>query len=173
MITRGDHTYGKIIHMGDEANCTFGRYCSIADNVTLILGAEHNVNWCSTYPFNVLNGIRGFNHPFSKGDIVIGNDVWIGYGAVILSGVTIGNGAVIGAMTVVRNNVEPYSVVIGNPDYCVKFRFTKNEIKKLEEMQWWNWEDEKVLQAAPLLMNEDVSALYDFYLKEVIADDVA
>ena len=80
----------------------------------------------------------------NKGDIVIGNDVWIGYEAVIMSGVTIGDGAIIGARAVVTKNVPPYTIVGGIPAKTIRKRFDENTISKLQEMKWWNWTEEKI-----------------------------
>jgi acetyltransferase-like isoleucine patch superfamily enzyme len=146
--TIGDHTYGKprVISWGEGASLTVGKYCSISRNVIIFLGSEHRTDWISTYPFPVLwkeaEGIPG--HPSTKGDVVIGNDVWIGYGATILSGVRIGDGAVIGAGSVVTKDVPPYAIVAGNPCHLVKYRFDEETIKRLLRIRWWDWADHKV-----------------------------
>ncbi|MCL5783751.1 MAG: CatB-related O-acetyltransferase [Patescibacteria group bacterium] len=145
----GDYTYGnpQILEWGEGARLKIGKFCSIADQVVIFLGGNHRVDWVTTYPFNVLDwpeakGISG--HPATKGNVVIGNDVWIGYGVTILSGITIGDGAIIGARTVVTHNVDPYSVVVGNPGRQVKKRFDDQIIQKLLEDPWWNWPLEKI-----------------------------
>lgn len=147
----GEHTYGipRIMHWGENASLKIGKYCSIAENVTIFLGGNHRIDWISTYPFNVLNeqfpnARTIIGHPNTKGDVSIGNDVWIGLGATILSGVTIGNGAVIAAMAVVTKNVPPYAIVAGNPAKIVKYRFSQDIIDSLEKTQWWNWPVEKI-----------------------------
>ena len=94
-------------------------------------------------------GVKG--HPASKGDVVIGNDVWIAEGAVILSGVKIGDGAVIGSQAVVSKDVPPYAVVSGNPARLVKMRFDEDTIKMLLQIQWWNWPTEKIRQHLHLI----------------------
>lgn len=140
-----DHSYGKptVYDWGEGGSLYIGKFCSIADGVSIILGGNHRVDWISTYPFPAISdwaggeGIKG--HPWSKGDIVIGNDVWIGNGATILSGVKIGNGAVVGAKAVVAKDVPAYSIVVGNPSKVVKMRFDKKTIKQLEKIEWWNW----------------------------------
>ena len=95
-----------------------------------------------TYPFNALfsEGAHITGHPSSKGDIVIGNDVWIGYQSCILSGVTIGNGAIIGAKSVVTKDVPPYAIVAGNPAKFIRYRFPQETIDKLENLAWWDWD---------------------------------
>ena len=147
----GEYTYGypTVLHWGENANLYIGKFCSIANNVTIFLGGEHRTDWISTYPFNVINkdfpnaqNISG--HPKTKGDVCIGNDVWIGNGATIMSGISIGNGAVIGAEAVVTHSVPAYAIVAGNPARIIKYRFDNNTISKLEQIQWWNWPIEKI-----------------------------
>ena len=144
----GDHTYGnpRVLSWGEGTSLTIGKYCSISRNVIIFLGSEHRTDWISTYPFPVLweeaKGIPG--HPSTKGDVIIGNDVWIGYGVTILSGVNIGDGAVIGAGSVVTKNIPPYAVVAGNPCHVIKYRFDEGTIKKLLEIRWWDWPDQRV-----------------------------
>lgn len=112
----------------------------------------------TTYPFNALFPehamIKG--HPKTKGDVIIGNEVWIADGTVIMSGVTIADGAVIGARSVVTKDVKSYEVVAGNPVRHIKFRFDKEIIKELLEIQWWNWETSKIDRFVPLLQSDDI-----------------
>ena len=151
LVTVGDYTYGcpKVLHWNDKTILCIGKYCSISDDVTIILGGNHRPDWVTTYPFSALSNdwpeaenIEG--HPATKGDIVIGNDVWIGYGATILSGVTIGDGAVVGAKAVVSKDVSPYAIVVGNPAQEVKKRFDEEMISVLLERRWWDWPEERV-----------------------------
>jgi chloramphenicol O-acetyltransferase type B len=162
----GEYTYGSpdVFDFDDDTRLVIGRYCSISDRVSIILGGNHRVDWVTTYPFSAFPGnwpdakeISG--HPASKGDIRIGNDVWIGFGAVILSGVTIGDGAVIGAGAVVSKDVSPYSIVAGNPAREVKKRFSDDIIAMLMNLQWWNWSETKISRYLPLLCSGDVEAL--------------
>lgn len=97
----------------------------------------------------------------NKGDIVIGNDVWIGYEATILSGVTIGDGAIIGAKAVVTKDVPAYSVVGGVPAKEIKRRFDADTIQKLQQIKWWDWSYEKIQRSIPYLKNGDVERLMD------------
>ena len=97
----------------------------------------------------------------SKGDVIIGNDVWIGFGALILSGVRIGDGAVIGAGAVVTTDVEPYSIVIGNPARLTKKRFDDETILKLLEIGWWDWPVDKIRQNISIINGEDISKIFD------------
>jgi acetyltransferase-like isoleucine patch superfamily enzyme len=162
-ITVGDFTYGipKIRSCGEGAKLSIGKFCSIAENVTIMLGGEHRPEWNTTYPFNVLldnfSDIKG--HPATKGDVAIGNDVWIASGAKIMSGVTIGDGAVIGANALVTKDVAPYDIVGGVPAKCIKKRFSEEIVKVMLEMRWWNWPDQKIIAAVPYLQSNDISGL--------------
>ncbi len=162
-IEYGDFTYGfpTILSWGENTKLIIGKFCSISANVTIFLGGEHRNDWVSTYPFNALlknyEYIKG--HPKSKGDVIIGNDVWIGRDAVILSGVKIGDGAVIGANSLVTKDVEPYSIVGGNPAKLIRYRFKKEIIDALLNMEWWNQELEEIAEIIPLLQSEKVSEI--------------
>lgn len=132
-IVIGKRTYGKI-NLTDfspkDTKLYIGSYCSIAPNVQFLLGGEHSLYTISTYPFKVkLFGED--KEADSKGDIIVKDDVWIGEGAIICSGVTIGQGAVIAAGAVVTKNVEPYSIVGGNPAKLIKWRFEEQIRNKL------------------------------------------
>ena len=99
-----------------------------------------------------------FRSPATKGDVVIGNDVWIGYRAIILSGVTIGDGAVIAAGAVVTKDVPAYGIVGGNPAKLIKKRFDDETIPRLLKIAWWNWDDAKIEKFLPLLLNQEITA---------------
>lgn len=133
------------------ANLYIGKYCSIAKQVKFLLGGYHPINCISTFPFFVDAGTHCNN--VKKQDIIIGNDVYIGIGAKILAGVTIGDGAVIGAYSVVTKNVEPYTVVGGNPAKFIKKRFPDNIIEELLKIKWWDYPDNVVYSIHPLLTN--------------------
>jgi virginiamycin A acetyltransferase len=126
-----------------------GKFCSIAHGVEFILnGGNHQVEAISTYPFNIFgeewaDAMEGRQYP-QKGDIVIGNDVWIGYRAVIMPGVTIGDGAIIAACAVVTKDVAPYSIVGGNPAREIRKRFSESKIAELLALKWWDWPIEKI-----------------------------
>jgi len=131
----GDWTYGapNVVHHDQETRLRIGRFCSIAKGVTILLDGDHRTDWIATYPFSaIVDCARGcVGHPRSKGDIEIGNDVWIGRDAVILSGVTIGDGAVVAARAVVTRDVPPYSIVAGNPARIVRMRFSMRQVDAL------------------------------------------
>lgn len=168
MISIGDYTYGKPkVYFSHYADLKIGRFCSIAENVTVFLGGEHRVDWLSTYPFFKFGlGPTISGHPKTKGNVIIGNDVWIGYGVIIMSGVTIGNGAVIGAGSVVRTDLPDYSISYGNPAEVKRYRFSQIEIDFLNKIEWWNWSEEKIKQVSPLLMNCDIKGLESFCFEE-------
>ncbi|OYU55033.1 MAG: chloramphenicol acetyltransferase [Chitinophagaceae bacterium BSSC1] len=128
-----------------------GKFCMIASNVTFIMnGANQITDAITSYPFAIFgqawaNAMDNKTYP-QKGDIVIGNDVWIGYNATILAGVTIGHGAIIAANATVTKDVEPYSIVGGNPAQLIRKRFPQETIAKLLELAWWDWDLEKITQ---------------------------
>lgn len=128
-----------------------GRFCSIACGAKFLFNsANHTLSSLSTYPFPLFFEEWGLekkdvtNAWDNKGDIVIGNDVWIGYEAVVLAGVTIGDGAIIGTRAVVTKNVPPYTIVGGVPAKPIKKRFSEETISALLEIQWWNWSKERI-----------------------------
>ncbi len=161
----GDYTYGKpTILFDDDANLTIGKFCSIAQNVTVFLGGNHRTDWATTYPFSVLNsdfpkGKTISGHPATNGDVVIGNDVWIGRNATIMSGVNIGNGAVIGAGAVITKNVGDYEVWAGNPAQLIKKRFDDITIQYLLDLEWWYWDNKKINDNLHLLCSTNLSTL--------------
>lgn len=134
-----------------------GKFCSIAREVKFIMnGANHSIQGVSLYPFEIFPGdwrdtlAEKVEYPY-KGDTVIGNDVWIGYQAVIMPGVSIGDGAIIASRSVVTNDVAPYTIVGGNPARPIRRRFDQACIDSLLEMQWWNWDIETITRRLPEL----------------------
>ena len=156
----GRGSYGaslKIVPYVSGKQAKIGHYCSIAADVEILLGGEHRYEYVSSFPFNVFHEEHAEIEAFrSKGDVIIGNDVWIGRRAMILSGVTIGDGAVIAAGALVAKDVPPYAVVGGNPAKVLRYRFTEEQIASLLAIKWWDWPEEKVLEHVPQLMNDDV-----------------
>lgn len=141
-----------------------GKFCMIASNPTFIMnGANHLTNAISTYPFAIFGhgweeAMKGKEYP-QKGDIRIGNDVWIGYNVTIMAGVTIGDGAIIATNSTVTRDVAPYSIVGGNPAMEIKKRFSEEKIRQLLELQWWNWSLDKITANLPNLTGNDISLL--------------
>ena len=147
-VTIGKYTsvWGPNIAILSKINSIkIGAFCSIAKNVS-IQEYNHKHDSLSTYHLNsnVFNG-TGIDDICSKGGIVIGNDVWVGDGSMILSGVSIGNGAVIAARSVVTKNIPPFAIVGGNPAKIIKYRFDPDEIVRIEKMKWWDWPKDKIL----------------------------
>ena len=136
----------------------------IASNVTFIMnGANHLSQAITAYPFAIFgngweNAMEGKSYP-QKGDICIGNDVWIGYQATIMPGVTIGDGAIIATNATVVNNVEPYTIVGGNPAREIKKRFSATEIEQLLAIKWWDWPIEKITKNVQLLTSYNIELL--------------
>jgi acetyltransferase-like isoleucine patch superfamily enzyme len=154
----GLYSYGKPKIYADPQTFSIGKFCSIAADVVIYTGAEHRIDWITTYNFEKFeetNNIKNMTR--SKGNVTIGNDVWIGDGALILSGVTIGDGAVIAARAVVTKNVKPYEIVGGNPAKHIKFRFNENEIKELLTIKWWDWDIEKIKNNFNLILNQNIT----------------
>ncbi len=143
-----------------------GKFCSIACGAKFIFtSANHTLRSLSTYPFPIFFEEWDLDKNLvasawdSKGDTVIGNDVWIGYEAVILSGVHIGDGAIIGARAVVTKDVPPYTVVGGVPAREIRKRFDEDTIKQLKQIRWWDWTFDKIQKLLPYIMNGDVDKL--------------
>jgi acetyltransferase-like isoleucine patch superfamily enzyme len=169
--TVGDWSYGApdIVYWDAGAALTIGRFCQFARNSTIFLGGEHHVDWVTTYPFPLImkSAAHLSGYPYSKGDVHIGHDVWVGEGALILSGITIGNGAVIASRSIVTKDVAPFSIMAGNPARAIRSRFPEHLIGALEEIAWWNWPLPKIQQALPLLLSSDIQQFVDTYAVDV------
>ncbi len=157
----GAFSYGEpIVHMwGGDGRLVIGKYCSIGGSVSILLGGNHRMDWVTTYPFSALRpeAAHVAGHPATNGDVVIGNDVWIGQVAVILSGVTIGDGACIAAYSVVTKDVAPYSIVGGNPARVIRARFPQDQVEALLDLAWWDWPDEELAPFFDLMLSGDVA----------------
>lgn len=143
-----------------------GKFCSIACGAKfLFTSGNHSLKSLSTYTFPIFFDEWGLDVKNirdawdNKGDIVIGNDVWIGYEAVIMSGVKIGDGAIIGTRAVVTKDVPPYAIVGGVPAKLIRRRFDDETIEKLLALRWWNWDDEKIKRNIAAIQSGDVAAL--------------
>lgn len=160
----GDFERNVLYNYGD-GHLIIGKFCAIATNVKFIMnGANHKLDAISTYPFPYFgNGwetaMANMLDLPSRGDTIIGNDVWIGYDSLIMPGVKIGDGAIIAARSVVVKDIPPYTIVGGNPAQVIKQRFSDAEIAQLLSIQWWNWEIDKITHNLNLIMNGDVQKL--------------
>lgn len=148
--------------MGDKL--IMGKFCAIARGVTFIMnGANHSMAGFSTYPFGI------FGHDWArviptaeesyKGDTVVGNDVWLGYDATVMPGVSIGHGAIVAAKAVVTRDVPPYAIVGGNPARVIRLRFPEDVIEALLAIAWWDWELDKITRNLEYIVGADLEAL--------------
>lgn len=175
-ITVGDYTYyddfenpenferNVLYHfdfIGDRL--IIGKFCSIASDVTFIMnGGNHRTDWLTNYPFPVFG--NGWESAMpdkwpNKGDTVVGNDVWMGYGATLMPGVHIEDGAIVAAQSVVTKSVAPYAVVGGNPAQEIRKRFDDATIQSLLELQWWHWDIEKITRNLQAICGANLEAL--------------
>lgn len=175
-IIVGDYTYyddpiapenferNVLYHDGND-RLIIGKFCAIATGVKFIMnGANHKLDGISTYPFPIFGA--GWETEMeklidlpSRGDTVVGNDVWLGYEATIMPGVQIGNGAIVAAKSVVVKDVPAYTIVGGNPAKPIKQRFSEEEVALLEAIAWWDWDLEKITRNLHLIMDGDIVAL--------------
>lgn len=150
--------------IGDKLK--IGKFCSIARGVKFIMnGANHRIDNFSSYPFPIFGGSwadqlkNATLGAKSKGDTIIGNDVWIGYEALIMPGIKIGDGAVIAAKSVVVSDIPPYSIYGGNPAKIINKRFSDDVIKILLEVKWWEWPYDKITKNIDVIFNSDIQKL--------------
>ncbi|MDX5592396.1 CatB-related O-acetyltransferase [Pseudovibrio sp. SPO723] len=150
--------------IGDEL--VIGKFCALATGTQFIMnGATHALGGFSTYPFNIFGHGWEEGVDFStftssqKGDTVVGNDVWIGRGATIMPGVSIGSGAIIGAYAVVTKDVPPYCIAAGNPAQVMKKRFCDKTIERLLDIAWWDWPIDKISRNLAAIRGADLAAL--------------
>lgn len=148
--------------VGDKL--VIGKFCMIASDVKFIMnGANHLSESISSYPFAIFgngweNAMEGKSYP-NKGDLIVGNDVWIGYNATIMSGIVIGDGAIIATNATVTKDVAPYTIVGGNPAKEIRKRFDEDTIKKLLAIQWWNWDIATISKNVQALTGGNLSEL--------------
>lgn len=154
----GRGTYGPIDFNPEGNDLVIGNFCSLAEGTHYDSGLSHNSKLVTTFPFNCFRPCAGHikTHPVIKGPISIGHDVTIGMNSFIMSGVTIGSGAVIGAISFISKDVPPYAIVVG-ANRLVRYRFTPEQIADLLEIKWWDWPDEKIDANVELLMSEDIN----------------
>lgn len=159
----GEWSYGrpKVRFPESGARLSIGRYCSIADRVEILLGGNHRTDWVTTYPFAAMPGLwPGVDAPAdyhtTRGDVTIGHDVWLGSGAMILSGVRVGHGAVVAARAVVTRDVPDYGIVAGNPARLLRLRFPAEMVAELIDAAWWDLDPAQVGPLVPLLSSDRV-----------------
>lgn len=161
-----EHSYGrpKVRFPESGARLSIGRYCSIADGVEILLGGNHRTDFATTFPFGAFpdrwpaaQGRDDFHA--TRGDVHIGHDVWLGSGCMILSGVTIGHGAVVAARSVVSRDVPPYMVVGGNPARAIRRRFDEETVQGLLNVAWWDLPRSEVERLAPILQSARIPEL--------------
>jgi virginiamycin A acetyltransferase len=151
-------------HYGPD-KLIIGKFCAIASGVTFIMnGANHRMNGVSTYPFPIMGGAWGEHRDLvtdlpSRGDTIVGNDVWIGGNATILPGVRIGHGAVISTEAIVTKDVPDYGIVGGNPATLIRHRYEEQDIRTLVELAWWNWPVPIITENVRAISDGSVSAL--------------
>lgn len=169
MVTSGIASYGEleIIQCGGNARLRIGNYVSIANKVTFLLDVEHYIDHISTYPFKAMILGDKSAEAFAKGDIVIDDDVWIGYGAYILSGVKIGKGAIVGAGAVVTKDVPEYAIVGGVPAKILKYRFDEEYRNRLSLIDYSKLSDEFIKQNIDKLYNHKID---DSFIDDIIEE---
>ncbi len=182
-IIVGDFTYFSdvfferhVIHRYDyyPEKLIIGKFCQIASGVNFVMsGANHQMNAVTTFPFYIFEGWEQNVPPLSempqKGDTVIGNDVWIGQNATIMPGVKIGDGAIVGMNSVVASNVEPYTIVAGNPARKIRQRFDNELIDLLLRFKWWDKDIEEINSLIPILTSSDINKV-KAHIKEKLMD---
>jgi chloramphenicol O-acetyltransferase type B len=153
----------------DADKLIIGSFCSIGSGAAFIMAGNqgHRHDWASSFPFFYMPEMPEFAGAIDAfapaGDTVIGNDVWIGTEAIVMPGVKIGHGAVIGTRALVTRDVEPYTIIGGNPGKPIRKRFDEAQIAMLLEMAWWDWPEDRLKAAMPLLCSGDIAALYAFW----------
>lgn len=159
-VTVGRYTYGinrnMFVRASAKAPCRIGAFSSFGPDIWIYGQAEHQMDSPSGYPFRSQYFMSDAKpvEALTRGPVTIGNDVWIGGRAIILSGVTIGDGAVVGAGAVVSRDVPPYAIAAGNPARVVRYRFSPEVIARMLEIHWWDWPDEKIIRYEPLLFGD-------------------
>lgn len=137
-----------------------GRFCQIAHGVRFITSsANHATDGLSTFPFPVFDPLQMSSYQPDRRDTIIGHDVWLGYGALILPRARIGNGVIIGAGSVVRGQIPDYTIVTGSPGQVVRNRFSPQDTKRLQHLEWWHWPADLIARAEPALRADDIEAL--------------
>lgn len=153
-IGKGTYGIGRNTLAFSHSKIEIGKYCSVGPEVRICTDVDHDPSLISTYPLKTFLLKRVEEDAISKGDINIGNDVWIGMRAIILGGVRIGDGAIIGAGAIVTKDVPPYAIVAGVPARIIRYRFGEKQIERLLEIRWWDWSEEKIKECLDLLYGD-------------------
>ena len=168
-ISAGEFSYGKPLiigtsgRYGPDVKVSIGKFCSIADGSCFMLRVNHPIDSASTYPIErILLNSPTIPFVWSRGPISIGHDVWIGYKATILGGVTLGHGSVVAAHAVVTRDVPPYAVVAGNPAHIVKYRFTDEIISMMLDIEWWDWPISLIREKSTLISQGQIQKFLQF-----------
>ena len=153
----------NIISWSDEYHVYLGKYNSVGRDCNFFLHANHRVDWVTTSSQlwgpvtpEIADMHMKMGHPTCKGNITVENDVWIGAKSTIMSGVKIGNGAIVGSSSVVTKDVPPYAIVVGNPAKIVKYRFTEDQIGLLLKISWWDWPEDKIRERAMTMWSDNI-----------------
>jgi acetyltransferase-like isoleucine patch superfamily enzyme len=164
LVTLGRHSYHSPRvewYPGDVGRIRIGAFCSIHHTAVVFAGGDHNPDWVTTFAIRARFGLSGAfrdGQPKTRGDVVIGNDVWAGYESVIMNGVSVGDGAIIGARSVVSRDVPDYAIVAGNPAEFRRWRFDEPERQALARIRWWEWPDSKIAAEVVGLSSSNISA---------------
>lgn len=158
----------------DVDKLIIGSYCSIGTGASFIMAGNqgHRYDWISSFPFYYMSEVECFHKSVDAyqcmGDTIIGNDVWIGAEAMIMPRIKIGDGALIGSRALVTKDVEPYTIVAGNPAKKIKKRFSDDEIAILLKVKWWEWDEDILAEAIPIICSDNIRLLNDFYMRHVV-----
>lgn len=162
----GNNNYGvpNIKNPHDAATLRIGSYCSIAPNVKIYMGGMHRTDWVTTYPFPAFKKDAAHikNWDPTHGDVNIGSDVWLCANCVILSGITIGHGAVVANSAIVTKDVPPYAIVGGNPAKLIRWRFDEPTRNALLASEWWNWPEEEVFSVMDKLCSDNIADFLEY-----------
>ncbi|WP_455926477.1 CatB-related O-acetyltransferase [Pseudomonas putida] len=155
---RGSYGIPEVFDFKQGSVLRIGSFCSIAAGVKILLGGHHRANWVTTWAMADYLPEAGplDAYHFTRGDVVIGHDVWLCYGATILSGVTVGNGAIVSANAHVFKDVPPYAIVAGNPAQIIGWRFPEEIRQQLLDVAWWDWSLPQIAEAGRLLCSPDI-----------------
>jgi acetyltransferase-like isoleucine patch superfamily enzyme len=169
VLTMGDYSYYAPtvrVYAGDTAKVRIGKFCSVAADSEFFVGGIHRTDWVTTYGLRAVFELPGAYEdgtPTTRGDIEVGHDCWIALGSVVMSGVTIGSGAVVATRAVVTKDVRPYAIVAGNPAREVGRRFPDEQVDALQRIAWWDWPVDVILERVEELCSPDLDGFIARY----------